>query len=141
MAVDDFMAPTTVGLRSMFITARAAGRQMVQQRSGVILMLTSGSGAGTKPGAEFSMGGTGPADAATESFLHYLAAEVGRSGVRVNGIWTAGVGYPELMAGLSLLGVGPTAQQTADAAAFLASDRAGGTTNSIVDASSGVCAP
>jgi enoyl-[acyl-carrier-protein] reductase (NADH) len=40
-----------------------------------------------------------------------------------------------------VLGVGPTAQQFAAAAAFLSSDRASGTTNSIVNASSGVCAP
>ena len=62
-------------------------------------------------------------------------------GVRVNGIWTAGVIYPDLMAGHSILGVGPTVRQFADAAAFLSSDRASGTTNSIFDASSGVCAP
>ena len=33
----------------------------------------------------------GPADAATESFMRYLAAELARTGVRVCGIWTAGV--------------------------------------------------
>jgi NAD(P)-dependent dehydrogenase (short-subunit alcohol dehydrogenase family) len=38
------------------------------------------------------MGSTGPADAATESFMRYLAAELGPRGVRVLGIHTAGVG-------------------------------------------------
>jgi NAD(P)-dependent dehydrogenase (short-subunit alcohol dehydrogenase family) len=141
MSVDDFMAPTQLGVRSQFITACAAGRHMIAQKSGVILFLTSGSGAVTKPNPGYSMGGTGPADAATESLLHYLAAEVGQYGVRVNGIWTAGVNYPDVMAGLSILKLGPTKAQAADAAAFLASDRAGGTTNTILDASSGVCAP
>lgn len=141
MSVDDFMAPTTVGLRANFITASAAGRHMVSAGSGVILFVTSGSGVVTKPDPSYSMGGTGPADAATESMLHYLASQVGPHGVRVNGIWTAGVAYPDIMAGLSMLGAGPTAKQFADAAAFLASDRASGTTNSIFNASSGVCAP
>jgi NAD(P)-dependent dehydrogenase (short-subunit alcohol dehydrogenase family) len=43
--------------------------------------------AGARPG----MGSTGPADAATESFMRYLAAEVGQFGVRVCGIGTAGI--------------------------------------------------
>ena len=37
------------------------------------------------------MGGTGPADAATDTFVRNLAAEVGPQGVRVLGIWTAGI--------------------------------------------------
>jgi NAD(P)-dependent dehydrogenase (short-subunit alcohol dehydrogenase family) len=53
------------GLRSSFITARAAARQMIEQGSGVILHLNSASGAGAMPG----MGSTGPADAASESFM------------------------------------------------------------------------
>ena len=75
------------GLRTNFMTARAAARQMIEQGSGVVLHLNSASGAGALAG----MGSTGPADAAVESFMRYLAAEVGPSGVRVCGIWTAGV--------------------------------------------------
>jgi NAD(P)-dependent dehydrogenase (short-subunit alcohol dehydrogenase family) len=60
---------------------------MIEQGSGVILHLNSASGPGATPG----MGSTGPADAATESFMRHLAAEVGPHGVRVCGIWTAGV--------------------------------------------------
>jgi hypothetical protein len=37
------------------------------------------------------MGGTGPADAATEVFARYLAKEIGPRGVGVVGLWTAGV--------------------------------------------------
>ncbi len=140
MSVDDFAAPITTGSKSNFITAQAAGRQMVLQGSGVIMMLTSGSGTVQKPTADLNMGGTGPADAATETFMRYLAAEVGPSGVRVLGLWTAGVFYQELMANFSMLGKGPTVEQAAEAAAFLASDRASGTTNTIFNASSGVCA-
>ena len=140
MAVDDFMRPIEVGARANFITARAGARRMVRQGSGVILMVTSGSGAVLKTSPQFQMGGTGPADAAQESFLHYLAGEVGPSGVRVVGLWTAGIPYPDMMKNVSLMGVGPTLDQLADTAAFVASDRGSGITASIVNASSGVSA-
>jgi NAD(P)-dependent dehydrogenase (short-subunit alcohol dehydrogenase family) len=140
MDVDDFVAPTVTGLRANFVTARAAARRMVDQGSGVILMITSGSGAVLKPSPDFNMGGTGPADAAQESFLHYLAGEVGPRGVRVAGLWTAGVTYPELMGRISMLGRGPTVEQFAETAAFIASERGSGITASIVNVSSGVSA-
>ena len=138
MDVDDFVQPIERGARANFITARAAGRIMVAQGSGVILMIGSGSAGVLKPSPSFAMGGTGPADAATESFMHYLAAEVGPSGVRVATLWTAGVFYPEQMARVSMLGQGPTAEQFADTAAFVASDRGSGITGSIVNVSAGV---
>lgn len=87
MTTDDLLRAVVNGLRSNFLTARAAGRYMTEQGSGVILHLNSASGAGAMAG----MGSTGPADAATEAFMRYLAAEVGAHGVRVYGIWTAGV--------------------------------------------------
>jgi NAD(P)-dependent dehydrogenase (short-subunit alcohol dehydrogenase family) len=37
------------------------------------------------------MGGTAAADGATDALIRQLAAELGPSGVRVCGIWTAGV--------------------------------------------------
>src|SRR5205823_539266 len=87
MATADLVRPVTTGLTANFVTARAAARLMVEQGSGVILTLTSGSSRGTAP----LMGGTGPADAAVEMFLRSLAAEVGPRGVRVVCLWTAGV--------------------------------------------------
>src|ERR1700674_5399161 len=87
MNTDDFLRAVVNGLRSNFITARAAARRMIEQQSGVILHLNSASGDASMPG----MGSTGPADAATESFMRYLAAELGPHGIRVCGIWTAGV--------------------------------------------------
>src|SRR5256885_17233271 len=87
MTTDDLLRAVVNSLRSNFLTARAAGRCMIQQGSGVILHLNSASGDGAMPG----MGSTGPADAATEAFMRYLAAEMGPRGVRVCGIWTAGV--------------------------------------------------
>ena len=40
LAIDEFMVPLTTVVKSQFITARAAVRHMVKQRSGVIIFLT-----------------------------------------------------------------------------------------------------
>jgi NAD(P)-dependent dehydrogenase (short-subunit alcohol dehydrogenase family) len=148
MKVDDFLYPITTGMRSNYITARAAARHMAQQGSGVILMVTSGSGeAWTSPDV-WAMGGTGPADAATESFMRYLAAEVGPRGVRVACLWTAGVvmendpldAAKNMLASMSMLRKRPTIQEFADTAAFLASDRGSGITASVINVNSGISA-
>src|SRR6266508_2752674 len=133
MRVDDFLCPITTGVRSNYITARATARHMVQQGSGVILMVTSG---------------TGPADAATESFMRYLAAEVGPRGVRVACLWTAGVvmendplhAAKDMLVSMSMLRKRPTIQEFADTAAFLASDRGSGITASVINVNSGISA-
>jgi NAD(P)-dependent dehydrogenase (short-subunit alcohol dehydrogenase family) len=156
MTLADFMQPIVTGATSNFITARAAARLMVAQGSGVILAITSGSSAGAHP----MMGGTGPADAATEVFLRYLAKEIGPRGVRVIGLWTAGVpetfGLPDdtnearrasgmgaadieaMLGPMTMLGHAPRLDQLADAAAFLASDRAGGITGTRVNVTCGL---
>ena len=148
MDVEDFLRPTLIGLRSNYITARAVARHMVQRGSGVILMLTSGSGPAWTPPEVWPMGGTGPADAATESFMRYLASEVGPRGVRVNCLWTAGVkleddpldAAKDMLKNMSMLRKRPTLQEVADTAAFLASDRGSGITASIINVTSGVTA-
>src|ERR1700736_87969 len=154
MNTDDLLRAVDNGLRSNFITARAAARRMIEQRSGVILHLNSASGAGAQPG----MGSTGPADAATEAFMRYLAAEVGPYGVRVCGIWTAGVAetltrekmaavnenvpdverVKEMLAGMTALRRNVTLADVAEVAAFLASDRAAGMTGSMANVTAGL---
>jgi len=155
MATDDVLRAVVNGLRSNFITARAAARQMIAQRSGVILHLNSASGAGAMPG----MGSTGPADAATESLMRYLAAELGPHGVRVCGIWTAGVAETltpgkltevggedaptprsaeELIAGMAALRRTPRLADVSEVAAFLASDRAAGITGTMTNVTCGL---
>jgi NAD(P)-dependent dehydrogenase (short-subunit alcohol dehydrogenase family) len=155
MKTDDLLRAVVTGLRSNFLTARAAGRQMIEQRSGVILHLNSASGAGAAPG----MGSTGPADAATEAFMRYLAAEVGPHGVRVCGIWTAGVAETlskekltavagenapephtaeEMIAAWAALRRTPRLADVAEVAAFLASDRAAGMTGTMANVTCGL---
>jgi NAD(P)-dependent dehydrogenase (short-subunit alcohol dehydrogenase family) len=155
MATDDLLRAVVTGLTSNFITARAAARRMVERGTGVILHLNSASGAGAMPG----MGSTGPADAATESFMRYLAAEVGPHGVRVVGIHTAGVvetltqagldevggeGTPDpetverMIAGMAMLRRAPRLAQVADVAAFPASDRASGMTATMANVTCGL---
>jgi NAD(P)-dependent dehydrogenase (short-subunit alcohol dehydrogenase family) len=148
MSVDDFLQPILAGARSNFLTARAAARHMVEQGSGVILMVTSGSGeAWTSPDV-WPMGGTGPADAAMESYMRYLAAEVGPRGVRTACLWTAGVVLEDdplddaknMLVHMSMLRKRPTIQEFADTAAFIASDRGSGITASVINVNSGISA-
>jgi NAD(P)-dependent dehydrogenase (short-subunit alcohol dehydrogenase family) len=155
MSTDDLLRAPVNGLRSSFLTARAAARQMIAQGSGVILHLNSASGEGAMPG----MGSTGPADAATEAFMRYLAAEIGPQGVRVCGIWTAGVAETltkeklaavggenapdpqvaiDMIAGMAALRRAPRLADVADVAAFLASDRAAGITGTMTNVTSGL---
>ncbi len=155
MQTDDLLRAVVNGLRGNFITARAAARRMIERRSGVILHLNSASGAGAMPG----MGSTGPADAATEAFMRYLAAELGPHGVRVCGIWTAGVvetltkgkltsvggenapephTVEEMISRMSVLGRAPHLADVAETAAFLASDRAAGITGTMTNVTSGL---
>lgn len=155
MTADDLLRAVVTGLRGNFLTARAAARHMIAQGSGVILHLNSASGDGAMPG----MGSTGPADAATEAFMRYLAAEVGPHGVRVCGIWTAGVAEtlsrekltgvggpnaPEpqtaeaMIAGMAALRRTPRLADVAEVAAFLASDRAAGMTGTMANVTAGL---
>lgn len=156
MSTADFVRPITTGLTTNFITARAAARQMVAQGSGVILALDSGSAHGSP-----MMGGTGPADAATDTLIRNLAAELGPHGVRVLGIWTAGVpetlspeklaavnsdlhldqaafqGLLDQLDGMRMLRRSPRLAEVAAAAAFLASDQAAAITGTFVNVTSG----
>jgi enoyl-[acyl-carrier-protein] reductase (NADH) len=107
------------------------------------------------------MGSTGPADAATDALLRYLAAELGPHGIRAVGIHTAAVAgtltreklaevNPELDVDpqqiLAMVGQGAmlrrtaALQEVADAAAFLASDRAGAITSQMVNVTAGLVA-
>jgi NAD(P)-dependent dehydrogenase (short-subunit alcohol dehydrogenase family) len=155
MTTEDFVRPITTGITANFISARAAARHMIEQGSGVILALDSGSANGSP-----MMGGTGPADAATDTFVRNLAAEIGPQGVRVVGIWTAGLpetfskekleavdskfrdeaafeGLLESLDQMRMTRRSPRLAEVAAVAAFLASDRAGAITGTFVNVTSG----
>jgi NAD(P)-dependent dehydrogenase (short-subunit alcohol dehydrogenase family) len=156
MATDDFVRPVTTGLTTTFITARVAAHRMVEQGSGVILALDSGSAKGSP-----MMGGTGPADAATDTLIRNLAAEIGPRGVRVLGIWTAGLpetfskekiaavdssfqdeaalqGLIESLDRMRMTRRSPRLEEVAATAAFLASEKAGAITGTFVNVTSGM---
>jgi NAD(P)-dependent dehydrogenase (short-subunit alcohol dehydrogenase family) len=79
LTIEEFMLPVTTVLKSRFITARAAARQMVEQRSGVIIFVTGSPARGHVPGAT----AIGAAFGAVETLTENLAIEVGPFGVRV----------------------------------------------------------
>ena len=157
MTTEDFTRPITTGITANFISARAAARYMIEQGSGVILALDSGSANGSS-----MMGATGPAGAATDTFIRNLAAEVGPHGVRVLGIWTAGVPEtlsPEKLASVNsnmkmdettfqglldrldemrMLRRSPRLSEVAAVAAFLASERAAAITGTFVNVTGGM---
>jgi NAD(P)-dependent dehydrogenase (short-subunit alcohol dehydrogenase family) len=155
MATDDLLHAVVSGLRSNFITARAAARHMVGQGSGVILVLDSGSANGSP-----MMGSTGPADAATDILVRNLAAEIGPRGVRVVGIWTAGLpetfsrekiaavdsrfqeeaafqGLIESLDQMRMTRRSPRLKEVTATAAFLASGKAAAITGTFVNVTSG----
>jgi NAD(P)-dependent dehydrogenase (short-subunit alcohol dehydrogenase family) len=154
MTVEDVTRGPNTALTSHFVTARAAARRMVEQGSGVILSVTSGTARFPSAG----MGNTGPADAAVELFMRTLAAEIGPRGVRVVGMYTAAVAETltreriaevsgqevdvaailSSVAQMTTLRRAPALAHVADTAAFLASDRAGDVTGTIVNVSCGM---
>jgi 3-oxoacyl-[acyl-carrier protein] reductase len=79
LAVEEFMVPLATMVRSRFITARAAARQMIKQRSGVIIFVTGSPARGHVPGAT----AIGAAFGAIENLTENLAFEASPFGVRV----------------------------------------------------------
>src|SRR5882757_9823390 len=73
-------------MQTQFLTATAAGRTMIKQRSGVILSLTATPGGIGYP----YTGGFAAACCALESFSRNLASELGVYGVRVVNIRSGG---------------------------------------------------
>jgi NAD(P)-dependent dehydrogenase (short-subunit alcohol dehydrogenase family) len=86
LSVEDFVRPVSIAMRSQFLTATAAGRIMMKQRSGVILSLTATPGGIGYP----YTAGFAPTCSAIESFSRNLASELGTYGVRVVNIRSGG---------------------------------------------------
>jgi NAD(P)-dependent dehydrogenase (short-subunit alcohol dehydrogenase family) len=155
LAGDAFARPIGFYTSSNFITATAAARRMAGQGRGVILTLTAVPG---RMPANL-LGGQAPAWAAVEAFSRSLALELGPAGIRVvclrshaipetplieanfaTAAEATGMAPAEFQAQLeqtTLLKRLPTLAEVADTAAFIASDRAGAMTATVVNLSAG----
>jgi 3-oxoacyl-[acyl-carrier protein] reductase len=156
LAVDDVMYPIDAFLRTNLITAQAVARHMTARGSGTILTLSTAASRVVLPGTL----GYGTTGTVVEVVSERLAVELGPSGIRVvclrphaiadgpsHGSFAAavfesraaaaGVGVEQWLAQFAqdttVLGQFPTVADVADAAAFLASDRASAITGTVVD--------
>ncbi|MFD0904523.1 SDR family oxidoreductase [Actinomadura sediminis] len=149
---EDYLRPLMIGVTANFVTARTAARHMAEQGSGAIVTL-SATGTLSKAALRIPipMGGFGVACAAVEGLTRALAGELGTTGVRVVCLRSEGVAEPfdepdpdshrATITGLveqeALLRRRPSVREVADVAAFLASDRAGAMTGTVVNVSCG----
>ena len=155
LPIDEFMVPLATMVKSRFITARAAARHMVKQRSGVIIFVTGSPARPHVPGVT----AIGAAFGAIENLAANLAFEVGPFGVRVVCVRTLAnvdsrsiLDTMEFLAGQlnitkdqaiaqiaqsSFLKVPATVQDTANAAVLIASDRGRMLTGTVVNATAG----
>ena len=151
LSENDFVSPVTRTMQTRFLTAKAAGKTMIKQRSGVILFLTATPGGIGYP----YTGGFAPACCAVESLSRNLASELGAYGVRVLTIRSGGSpdseifkqaidSNPEIMApilrkmkGDTMLKKLPLMVDIANAAVFLASDAANTITGITLDLTCG----
>ncbi len=152
MSREDFMRPISTGMTTHFLTARAAARHMAARASGVILTFSASAARAYFPGVH--VGGFGIACTAIEALTKQLAAELGPDGIRVNCLRSEGI--PESWESASIeewsasteeieaflrerssLGRVTTLADVGNAAAFLASDRAGATTGTVFNLTSG----
>jgi NAD(P)-dependent dehydrogenase (short-subunit alcohol dehydrogenase family) len=132
MRPEDFARPVETAIRTMFLTSRAAARQMITQSAGVILVF-GGEG---DPMRDYYLGGLQVAFHAMEALRRQLAMELGRYGIRVVTLRTGGI--PESMTGdfegkdaivadlvkMTMLNRAATLEDVGNVAAFVASDRA-----------------
>ena len=155
LPIDEFMVPLDTMVRSRFITARAAARQMIKQHAGVIILVTGSPARPHVPGAT----AIGTAFGAIENLTQNLAFEVSPFGVRVVCVRTLAnvdsrsiqdtMGFvaaqfnitkDQAMAQIAqanFLKVTATVQDTANAAVLVASDRARLMTGTVVNATAG----
>ncbi|WP_276479843.1 SDR family NAD(P)-dependent oxidoreductase [Paraflavitalea pollutisoli] len=152
---EDFFLPLEHYTKSQFLTANAASKYMVQQSAGVIMMITAIPSHIPIPYTT----GFGPAWAAIEALSKTLAAELGPHGVRT--VYLHSSGSPESQESIDQTfvndpiadqrmkewkfvhrnlvgGKHPTLAQVGYMAAFMASDKAGCTSGTFANLSSGM---
>jgi len=147
MPCEDFTLPVLTGVKTHFLTATAAARHMVRKKSGVILTLSSSSAGLSGRDRRYHLtGGFGTACAAIEALSRSLAGELGPQGIRVVCLrpdaipetWSAGADEVRMyMENGTALGRLPTLDEVANAAVFMASDRASAMTGTIANLTCG----
>ena len=155
LPIEEFMRPLMTIVKSRFITARAASRHMIKQRSGVIIFVTGSPARAHVSGAT----AIGAAFGAIENLTANLAFEVSPFGVRVVCLRTVAnidsrsiqdtmdaiVGRLNItkdqaisqIANSNFLKVPATIRDTANAAVLIASDSARLLTGTVLNASAG----
>ena len=154
IAIDDYVRPVMLPTRTRFLTAKAAAKIMMEQRSGVILSITATPGGIGYP----YTGGFAAACAAVESLSRNLASELGPYGIRVVNIRSGGSPdsavfrnaieqFPDMMENVlggmkedTMLKKLPPMADIANTAVFLTSDLAASITGVTVDVTSGTTA-
>ncbi|MEU6641788.1 SDR family oxidoreductase [Saccharomonospora sp. NPDC046836] len=150
MSLEDFDRPIRIATRSMFLTTRAAARQMIKQRSGVIL--TFGGDSGRDPMRDYYIGGFQVALGAVDGLRRQLAAELGPHGIRVLTLHTGGITdaipqdyvhhdeIEQMVVGKTMLGRAASFADVGNVAVFAASDLAASMTATALNISCGATA-
>jgi 3-oxoacyl-[acyl-carrier protein] reductase len=154
ISLDDYVRPVMQTAHTRFLTAKAAAKVMMEQRSGVILSVTATPGGIGYP----YTGGFAAANAAVESLARNLGSELGPYGIRVVNIRSGGSPdsavfrnaieqFPAVMEvvlrgmeGDTMLKKLPPMADIANTAVFLASDMAASITGVTVDVTGGTTA-
>jgi NAD(P)-dependent dehydrogenase (short-subunit alcohol dehydrogenase family) len=148
---EHFSLPLTAYTTSYFLTARLAARRMVANKSGVIMTVTA---LHSRTGIPL-VGGYGPAQAAKEALTRDLSAELAPQGIRVVGLRPNGMPetrtikdafeprakatgmtweqWQESLASKTHPRRLMTLEEMANAAVFIASDKASGMTGTTVN--------
>lgn len=156
LSVEDFMRPLNAYLKAHFITAKAAGRRMVTQGQGVILMHTPNASRISPP----FVGGMVPTWAAIEGLCRSLSVECAPSGVRsvcllttgipetplIDDVWdihgkSHGISFEEfhaVMEGMTHRKKLTQLKELTDAAVFAASDEGSAITGTILNLTAGM---
>ena len=135
-----------LNVRSAYFCTREAGKQMIAQKSGAIVNISSGAGeTGVKGGAHYSA-----AKSALQMFTRVTAAEWGRFGIRANCVaagaiaservleaWKVAGLDPEQMGAAIPLGRTGTPDEMANMIVFFASDAASYITGQVIGVNGG----
>ena len=156
LSVDNFASPINIYARAHFVTGRAAARHMIAKGSGVVLMHTPEPARLGIP----LLGGMSPAWASMEALNRAFSAEWASHGVRAVCLRTTGMEetptidvvfglhaqayditreeFAATMAAQTHRKRATTLAELAEAAAFVASDRAAAVTGTVVNLTGGI---